>query len=40
MSYGVDLRESWRRAATFADKVLKGTRPADLPIEEPTKSSC
>jgi putative tryptophan/tyrosine transport system substrate-binding protein len=37
MSYGVDQRESWRRTATFVDKVLKGTAVGDLPIEFPTK---
>ena len=37
MSYDADTVEIWRRAAVFVDKILKGTRPGDLPVEQPTR---
>jgi putative ABC transport system substrate-binding protein len=37
MSYGVNVFEVHKRAATFVDKILRGAHPADLPIEQPTK---
>ena len=37
MSYGADVEEVLRRAATFVDRILRGARPEDLPVEQPTR---
>jgi putative ABC transport system substrate-binding protein len=37
MTYAPSQTEMWHRAATYIDKILKGAKPADLPVEQPTK---
>jgi len=37
MSYGPSFLDQWKRAAEIVDKILRGTKPADIPVEQPTK---
>jgi putative ABC transport system substrate-binding protein len=40
ISYGTDISDNWRRAGIFVDKILKGTKPGDIPFEQPTRYYC
>ena len=37
ISYGADLGDGWRRAASYVDRILRGEKPADMPVQAPTK---
>jgi putative ABC transport system substrate-binding protein len=37
LSYGNDIRDNYRRAATYVDRILKGTKPSELPVQAPVK---
>ena len=37
IAYGIDQVDQWRNAATYVDRILRGTKPADLPVQQPTK---
>ena len=37
LSYGADLVDQWRRTATYVDRILRGEKPGDLPVQFPTK---
>ena len=37
ISYGADFPDLWRRSADYIDKILRGAKPADIPVEQPTK---
>jgi putative tryptophan/tyrosine transport system substrate-binding protein len=37
ISYGVDLADQWRQAATYVDRMLRGANPGELPVQQPTK---
>jgi putative ABC transport system substrate-binding protein len=37
IAYGPSITDSWRRSATYVDRILKGTKPGELPVERPTR---